>query len=72
MSATAWPAPPEQAYVWAATIANAIRAADPTRPVVSGCGLSPGAWRITDQAELTDLLCTPPLPIFTPHCDQDR
>ena len=63
----------EQAYVWAATIANAIRAADPTRPVVSGMhGLSPtGAWRITDQAELTDLLCTHPYPIFTPHCDQD-
>ena len=35
----------EQAYVWAATIANAIRAADPTRPVVSGCTASlPRAW----------------------------
>jgi endo-1,4-beta-mannosidase len=63
----------EQAYTWTATIANAIRVADPAHPVVSGMhGLSPtGTWRMQDQAELTDLLCVHPYPVFTPHCDQD-
>jgi hypothetical protein len=67
------PADREQAYVWTATIANAIRVVDPTRPVVSGMhGLSPtGAWRMQDQGELTDLLTTHPYPVFTPHCDLD-
>ena len=61
----------EQAYVWTATIANAIRATDPSRPVVSGMhSLSPqGAWRMQDQGELTDLLTTHPYPYFTPYCD---
>jgi hypothetical protein len=63
----------EQAAVWTATIANAIRCADPTRPVVSGMhSLTPtGAWTAADQGEWTDLLCTHPYPVFTPHCDQD-
>lgn len=63
----------EQAAVWTATIANAIRCADPSRPVVSGMhSLSPnGAWTASDQGEWTDLLCTHPYPVFTPHCDQD-
>lgn len=63
----------EQAAVWTATISNAIRCADPTRPVVSGMhSLSPGgAWTAADQGEWTDLLCTHPYPVFTPHCDQD-
>ncbi|MCC7491612.1 MAG: hypothetical protein IT204_04665 [Fimbriimonadaceae bacterium] len=63
----------DQTYLWTANIANAIRAADPTRPVVSGMhSLSPtGAWTMADQGELCDLLCTHPYPVFTPHCDQD-
>lgn len=63
----------EQAYTWSATIANAIRVADPTRPVVSGMhSLVPqGVWRMQDQGEVTDLLTTHPYPMFTPHCDQD-
>ncbi len=69
------PASREQAWLWAAGITNAIRAADPTRPVVSGMhGLSPhgrDSWRIQDQAEITDLLTTHPYPPFTPHCDLD-
>ena len=67
------PANREQAYTWTAAISNAIRAADPTRPVVSGMhSLSPvGNWRMRDQGELTDLLCVHPYPVFTPHCDQD-
>ncbi len=67
------PANREQASTWTAMISNTIRAADPTRPVVSGLhGLSPtGNWTMADQSEWTDLLCTHPYPVFTPHCDQD-
>ncbi len=63
----------EQAYLWAATIANTIHVADPIRPVISGMhSLTPeGNWRMQDQGELTDLLTTHPYPLFTPHCDQD-
>lgn len=63
----------DQAYVWTATISNAIKAVDKTHPVVSGMhGLSPeGTWTIQDQGELTDILTTHPYPVFTPHCDQD-
>ncbi len=63
----------EQAYVWTATIANAIRAVDNTRLIVSGLhSLSPeGVWRMQDQGELTDVLTTHPYPVFTPHCGQD-
>ncbi|NUQ00651.1 MAG: beta-mannanase, partial [Armatimonadetes bacterium] len=63
----------EQAYLWTASIANAIRAEDRSRPVVSGMhSLSPkGSWRPDEQGELTDLLTTHPYPVFTPHCDQD-
>jgi hypothetical protein len=61
------------AYAWTAYIADAIRVADPSRPVVSGMhSLSPtGAWTMADQGELTDLLTTHPYPPFTPHCDND-
>lgn len=61
----------EAAWHWTATIANAIRAADPSRPVVSGMhSLGPGApskWLIQDQAELTDLLTTHPYPYWIAH-----
>jgi len=65
----------EAAWVWTAAIANAIRAEDASRPVVSGMhSLLPNRlahWKIQHQAELTDVLTTHPYPIFTPHCDQD-
>ncbi len=63
----------EQAWTWTAAMANAIRALDAARPVISGMhSLAPdGAWTMQDQGELTDLLTTHPYPIFTPHCDQD-
>lgn len=63
----------DQAFVWTASIADAIRAVDPAHPVVSGLhGLSPtGNWTMQDQGELTDLLTTHPYPVFTPHCDAD-
>ncbi|OGV59610.1 MAG: hypothetical protein A2498_04340 [Lentisphaerae bacterium RIFOXYC12_FULL_60_16] len=66
---------PEAAWLWTASISNAIRIEDPGRPVVSGMhGLSasPTAhWNCHQQGELTDILTTHPYPIFTPHCDQD-
>ena len=63
----------EQAYVWASAISMAIRCEDATRPIVSGMhSLSPdGQWRMQDQGEFLDVLCTHPYPIFTPHCDTD-
>lgn len=63
----------EQAYVWSAAISMAIRMEDRRHPVVSGMhSLSPdGVWRMQDQGELTDILCTHPYPLFVPHCDTD-
>lgn len=70
------PVPNHQAaYTWSATIANAIRAADPSRPIVSGMhSLTPGGpnpWLIQDQAETTDILTTHPYPYWTPHTRTD-
>ena len=61
------------AYAWTAAISMAIRVEDGAHPIVSGMhGLSPqGVWRMQDQGELLDVLCTHPYPIFTPHCDTD-
>jgi endo-1,4-beta-mannosidase len=65
----------EQAWLWTASITNAIRSADPSRPIVSGMhslAAEPGQpWGIRDQAELTDFLTTHPYPIFTPHIVRD-
>jgi endo-1,4-beta-mannosidase len=61
------------AWVWSSTITNAIRAADSTRPVISGMhSLTPqGIWAIEDQGEITDLLTTHPYPLFTHNCAND-
>lgn len=63
------------AYVWTASITNAIKSEDQTHIVVSGMhSLSSGSdakWKIQDQAELTDLLTTHPYPFWTPHTNQD-
>jgi hypothetical protein len=67
----------EAAWTWAAALANAIRAEDRTRPIVSGMhsldepDRARANWTIADQAELTDVLTTHPYPYFTPHTDQD-
>ncbi len=57
-----------QAVNWTATIANAIRAEDPSRPVVSGMhGISVDpdkSWQIKDQAAWTDMLTTHPYPYW--------
>lgn len=61
------------AWGWSNAIAGAIRAEDPSRPVISGMhGLrmaSDAVWRFADQAELTDVLTTHPYPLFTPYCN---
>jgi len=61
----------DQAYAWTALISNTIRAADPTRPVVSGMAMvyPEGSWTIQDQAELTDILTTHPYHIFQASID---
>ena len=56
-----------EAYQWTATVTDAIRAEDNTRPICSGMhGLSSGAdessWRIEHQGELCDILTTHPYP----------
>lgn len=63
----------DTAYTWSLTIANAIRAEDSDRPVISGMhGLNPeNGWTIQDQGEIMDVLCTHPYPAFTPLCDTD-
>lgn len=64
----------DTAASWTAMIANAIRAADPSRPIVSGMhslNLN-GPWTIADQAEYTDVLTTHPYPHWVDHCEEDR
>jgi len=65
----------EQAWVWTASIAGAIRVEDPERPVVSGMHSLPVdpalPWNSHDQGELTDILTTHPYPRFTPHAGLD-
>lgn len=64
-----------QAVSWTAAISNAIRAEDPTRPIVSGMhGLEvnrDSAWRIQDQATWTDVLTTHPYPYWCAHTRND-
>ena len=67
----------EAAWTWTAALANAIRAEDRSRPIVSGMhsldepDRARAGWTIADQAELTDVLTTHPYPYFTPHTGQD-
>jgi hypothetical protein len=68
----------EAAYLWTASIAHAVRAADPSRPVVSGmhslataAGGTGNPWLIDDQAELTDILTTHPYPYWCRHTRAD-
>ena len=63
----------EAAAGWTLAVVNAIRAADPERPVVSGMHslTLDGPWRIADQGRFTDLLTTHPYPYWVEHCDRD-
>ncbi len=67
-------AAPQEAWCWSNAITSAIRLEDSARPVVSGMHsltCEHGNWTIQDQAEVTDVLCTHPYPLFTPHCAVD-
>lgn len=63
----------EQAYLWTASISNAIKAGDASRPVLSGMHslLPKGPWTMQDQGELTDILTTHPYPFWTHYTDFD-
>lgn len=61
---------------WAYTISNAIRAADPSRPVASGmASLSPerrkAFWSLQEHGECIDIMTTHPYSYFHPHCMND-
>jgi endo-1,4-beta-mannosidase len=63
------PSSREAAFAWTAAVAHTIRAADPSRPIVSGMhslgtpvGSVTNPWCIDDQADLTDILTTHPYP----------
>ena len=58
---------------WTGLIANAIRAADPTKPIISGMhGLTAaGTWAIADQGEFCDILTTHPYPRWCAHTYHD-
>ena len=61
---------------WTSLIANAIKAADPERDIISGMhmlGVDRGKrnWWITDQAMHTDMLTTHPYPYWSEHTDVD-
>ena len=55
-----------EAYQWTATVADAIRTEDRTRPISSGMHSlesgHKGIWQIEDQGELCDILTTHPYP----------
>ena len=65
-----------RAVNWTATVANAIRAEDPSREVVSGMHsleVAPdSAWQIRDQAEWCDILTTHPYPYWCAHTRNDE
>ncbi len=62
----------DEAAAWTMAITNAIRAADPSRPVISGIhDLSLNSvWHIEDQADTCDMLVTHPYPFWVPHADR--
>ena len=64
----------ERADTWTMTIANAIRANDSTRPIVSGMhGLDTGnMWNVFDQGEYVDILTTHPYPYWVAHCSEAK
>lgn len=63
----------DEASAWTGNVANAIKACDNKRPVISdmhGLGIS-NEWQIKDLAEHCDILTTHPYPQFVPHCFKD-
>ena len=69
---------PYEAYMWAATVADSIRAEDNTRPVssgmhrmTSGFGETEDQWFLEEQAELVDVMTTHPYPSPTVNGDNE-
>ena len=64
---------PEQAELWLSAITNAIRAADPTRPIYSGMHFTRinNDWNAGMLAYYTDMQTTHPYPAFTDYCDKE-
>lgn len=67
----------DAAFSWTGMIANAIRASDSSRPVVSGMHSLKAAdrgevWTIEDQAQFCDVLTTHPYPVFVEHAYKDN
>jgi hypothetical protein len=66
-----------EAYVWTSTVADSIRAEDPTRPISSGMHSlhsyekTEEKWFIQDQGEMTDVLTPHPYPSPTIKCDNE-
>ncbi|MBE6680962.1 MAG: hypothetical protein E7600_01580 [Ruminococcaceae bacterium] len=63
-----------EAASWTAMVSNAIKAADNTRPVVSGMhglGLN-NEWTISHQGMFTDILTTHPYPYWCEHTRIDE
>ena len=60
---------------WVATMTNAIKAADSTRPVVSGMHelyVAQKKWTIPDQGQYLDILTTHPYPFWCQHTGVDE
>lgn len=67
-------APKYTAASWIGLMANTIRSADPTRPVISGMAAVDvvGAWSIQDQAMFCDMTTTHPYPFWGKHTRIDE
>ena len=64
-----------EAANWMAMIANAIKAADNSRPVISGMHelhVAQEKWLISDQGLYVDMLTTHPYPFWCQHADVDE
>ena len=65
----------DELWGWMNAISSAIRAEDPSKPVVSGMhGITSNrssAWNAYSQGELLDVLTTHPYPLFTPDCSRE-
>ena len=59
---------PDTFYLWCATISNAIRVSDPTRPVVSGmdgANVASGPSNLKNYGEICDIHTTHPYNVFS-------
>lgn len=68
---------PDASYSWTALIANTIKAADPSRPAISGMhGLTADGsglgWKISEQGEFADIVTTHPYALFVKYLDGDK